>query len=146
MMRLEEQSGEFNLIFRDAQVIRVILDYRLGIIIQDYEDDRLEVVIENRFFARTEKDMPATKISPEESTTDLGTLAVSLRFQRLSQCHVAQRGTLTLGFESGLTLEIPPDPHYEAWDLDHRSFKLIATPGGELAVWDRGFRKQGKGK
>jgi Family of unknown function (DUF6188) len=137
-LRLEEKTDGYQVVLGDAQVTQVLLDYRLGITILDNDNDWLKLVIASMFSTRDGgPDVPTALIHPEKATSDLGALAVTLRFQRLSKCYIAKDGTLTLGFESGLTITVPPDAHYEAWDLDHKLFKVIAMPGGELAIWDK---------
>ncbi len=136
-MHLEEKAGGYQVAYNDAQVTQVTLDHRLSINILESEDDWLRITIESAFSAQIKPDAPATTIHPENVTAHLGELAVALRFQQLSKCHVASDGTLTVEFRSGLTINVPPDAHYEAWDLEHKQFKIVAMPGGELAVWDR---------
>jgi hypothetical protein len=46
-------------------------------------------------------------------------------------------GTLNLTFKSGVQLQVPPDPNYEAWQVVGPGKNLIVcVPGGrEVAVW-----------
>jgi hypothetical protein len=45
-------------------------------------------------------------------------------------------GTLRLGFGNGATLLVPPDPRYEAWQINGPgNFLFVCTPGGEASVW-----------
>ena len=50
---------------------------------------------------------------------------------------VQSDGTLLLDFESGATLTVPFDPHYEAWQVEGPGTRLVVcAPGGSsLAVW-----------
>ena len=45
--------------------------------------------------------------------------------------------TLVLAFQGGASLEVRPDPHYEAWQVTGPASRLIVWPpgGGNLAVW-----------
>ena len=55
----------------------------------------------------------------------------------LGTAAVDSDGTLRLLFASGSSLVVPPDDHYEAWQIEGPGTRLVVcTPGGtELAVW-----------
>lgn len=55
----------------------------------------------------------------------------------LGTAAVDSDGTLRLLFASGSSLVVPPDDHYEAWQIEGPGTRLVlCTPGGtELAVW-----------
>lgn len=50
---------------------------------------------------------------------------------------VDEDGTLRLTFGRGWTVDIPPNPHYEAWQISGPGKNLVVCPpgGGTLAVW-----------
>src|SRR4051794_9496714 len=52
----------------------------------------------------------------EGSRADLGAL-LTLHGAVVVACAVEDDSTLAVRFEDGALLEIPPDPHYEAWNL-----------------------------
>jgi Family of unknown function (DUF6188) len=45
-------------------------------------------------------------------------------------------GRLELAFTDGTVIEVPAHEKYEAWEIDGAGYKLLVTPGGELAIWD----------
>jgi hypothetical protein len=55
----------------------------------------------------------------------------------LSTLGVQRDGTLSLHFESGATVTVPPDPNFEAWQVDGPGTRLVVCPpgGSPLAVW-----------
>jgi hypothetical protein len=50
---------------------------------------------------------------------------------------VDEDGTLRLIFGRGWTIDVPPDPHYEAWQIEGPGKNLVVCPpdGGTLAIW-----------
>jgi hypothetical protein len=134
-LRLERNNAGFEVSLVDAQVNLVLLDFRLGIHALDLHNESLKIAIGTSFSFR-QPGAPATTLEPEEANPALGALAVTLRHQQVRRCVVKTGGDLELEFGSGLMIEVPPDPHYEAWQLDLPGHKIIAMPGGELAVWD----------
>jgi hypothetical protein len=58
--------------------------------------------------------------------------------RRTIETAVARRdGTLSVQFTDGETIETPPDPNVEAWEIRSSAFRVFALPGGgEPAIWD----------
>jgi len=134
-VRLERHMDEYEVSLENAKVNLVLLDFRLGINALEADRGSLQIVISSSFSTRVGSGMPAVTLDPEDASPALGALAVAVRFQELRKCHIKD-GTLMLEFGSGQTIEVPPNTDYEAWQLDGTDFKIIATPGGELAIWD----------
>jgi len=45
-------------------------------------------------------------------------------------------GSLEIAFTDGSRLDVPVDPHYEAWEASaDDGFMVVSLPGGRLAVW-----------
>jgi hypothetical protein len=59
----------------------------------------------------------------------------------VSEANAVKDGHLVVRFEDGRSIEVAPDDRYEAWQVDGsrppvpRDFKIIAVPGGGLAVF-----------
>ncbi|HUS22465.1 MAG TPA: DUF6188 family protein, partial [Aeromicrobium sp.] len=56
----------------------------------------------------------------------------------LTGATVETDGTLELAFASGATITVPPNPHYEAWQVNGpNGYLVVCVPGttGELSVW-----------
>jgi hypothetical protein len=137
MIQLRELADGFDVVLDDVEVSQIVFTVQLGITVCDKDRDYLNIIISSPFRIRKENDGEWQEIDPENEDPRLGDVVFVLRYKHLKRCHIAKSGTLALGFDKGLAIEVPPDAHYEAWDLDHKLFKIIATPGGELAVWDR---------
>lgn len=99
-------------------------------------NESLHIVIAGSFAARMGRDVPATLIDPEKASTELGALSVAVRHRQAHTCVVTPDGALKLEFGEGLTIEVPSDPQYEAWQMGAPQAKIISMPGGELAVWE----------
>jgi hypothetical protein len=62
----------------------------------------------------------------------------SLLNQSVTSASADYTGTLILGFDSGTSLRVEPDPDYEAWNITGpRGRMIVCMPGGELAVWSQ---------
>ncbi len=49
---------------------------------------------------------------------------------------VNSSGALTIDFDSGNRLVVPPDSEYEAWTLvGPNGYRVVCMPNGELATW-----------
>src|ERR1700733_2430443 len=130
-MHLETSGRRYEVTLVGAQVCLVTLDYRLGINLLDAENRPLHIVIATKFSLIAAAGKPAITLLPEENSTELGALAVALRFREAEACLVRDDSTLHLRFAGGVELDVPADPDYEAWELDGPGFKVVATPGAE---------------
>jgi hypothetical protein len=136
-MRLERRDGGIEVSFDDGSVNLVLLDYRLGLNVLDSDSAKLHISIATEMSAGPVK-ATSVRFDPEEDDGAIGELAASLRHRKIRSCVASQAGDLKLEFDSGLTIDVPSDASYEAWQLDGPEFKVVAKPGGGLAVWDRG--------
>jgi len=96
--------------------------------------EETEVVIESPFVLRANG--VVHHLDPGERA-DLGPF-LHLYPDTLSSSSVDADGTLHLVFASGATLSVPPDPRYEAWQVNGPgTFLVVCVPGnsGDLAVW-----------
>lgn len=94
--------------------------------------DQTVVTIESPFvFRRDEVDH---HLDPGERA-GLGPL-VAVYPDALARSGVEENGTLVLGFTSGVTIAVPADEHYEAWQISGPDgYLVVCAPGGNLAVW-----------
>ena len=55
---------------------------------------------------------------------------------KVKRAEAYKDGTLDMAFDDGSRLRVPPDAMFEAWEFTgpHEE-KVIALPGGELAIW-----------
>jgi hypothetical protein len=138
-MRVDRHCGAFEVTFNHAEVTLVQLDARLRLVITDSPHEPFDIVMATKLRVRRGADDPGSTINPSEASSGLGELAVALRWQPARRCLLTADGVLTLELESGLTINVPPHPDYEAWQVLCPGYRIIATPGGELAVWDQAY-------
>ena len=67
---------------------------------------------------------------------DLGPLLAQYP-DTLTTATVDEDATLRLSFSRGWTIDVPPDPHYGAWQIQGPGRNLAVCPpdGGTLSVW-----------
>lgn len=111
---------------RDLSFIRV--DHQLR-----FQFGGTEIVIESPFTLVS--DGEAHELDPGQRAA-LGPV-LALYPDALLALAVGTDGDLRLGFESGASLTVPPDPHFEAWEVSGPGTRLIVcAPGGHaLSVW-----------
>jgi Family of unknown function (DUF6188) len=136
-MRVDQHGGAFEVTFNHAEVTLVQLDSRLRLVITDSPHEPFDMAMAAKLRVRRGAEDPGNTIDPSEASSGLGELAVTLRWQAARRCLLTAEGVLTLELESGLTIDVQPDPDYEAWQVLCPGYLIIATPGGELAVWDK---------
>jgi hypothetical protein len=120
-------DGSLDPTLGDVNFIRIDHQARLQV-------GEVEIVIESLFILRAEG---------TEYALDLGERGglgpfLALWPDELTMASVGSDGTLHLTFGKGATLTVPPDPHYEAWQIAGPGTALIVCmPGteGQLAVW-----------
>lgn len=120
-------DGSLDLTLGEVNFIRIDHQARLQV-------GEVEIVIESPFKLRAEGTEYA--LDPGERG-GLGPF-LALWPDELTMVSVGSDGTLHLTFGKGATLTVPPDPHYEAWQIAGPGTALIVCmPGteGQLAVW-----------
>jgi hypothetical protein len=91
-----------------------------------------EVVIEEPFVLTTGSG--SHHLDPAERL-DLGPL-LALYPDRLEEASVEADGSLRLTFLSGARITVPPNPQFEAWQVNGpEDYLVVCAPGGALAVW-----------
>jgi hypothetical protein len=80
----------------------------------------------------------ATFTPGAEDPTTLGRALVVLHRTVVGAVHASECGTLTIVLSGDLTLSVAPSDAYEAWNITGPDgFRVVAMPGGDLAIWDR---------
>jgi hypothetical protein len=114
----------------DGLVTQIRVDYAFGLSI----DSWIHVRIESAF--TVERGGQVQSFDPAETQT----LAPLLRLHqaKVTEALARKDGVLTLTFDDGSTLTVPPDDQYEAFTVNgelppvRRRFMLAALPGGGL--------------
>jgi hypothetical protein len=135
IMRLQERDGNWVLPVAGSTITRICVDYaQVTILCKD-----VAINIEGKFALIT----PAgdrVAMDPQPSATP-GQLAPILDLVRkvAREATVSRDSTLTILIEDGTRVEVPADPHFEAWNAADPTgaggFKMVSMPGGELAIW-----------
>lgn len=133
----ERPDDGFDLVLDEALVSYVTLTVQLEIRIVDATRDTLMITISTPFCINDTDGTSHDPIDPETNDPRIGEVILRLRFNRLATGNIDPDGTLRLVFDDGFAITVRPDPKYEAWDLEHSGFKIVARAGGELAIWDR---------
>ena len=115
----------------------------IGLISFDYAvslgGEGFHVRINNNFQVRSASGEIFAYNSPDMAASSTQSQAAYAMIQLLNvEIHYCQQDRVSLnlkmGFGNGLSLEVPPDPDYEAWTLNLPSGEMtVCMPGGELA-------------
>lgn len=54
---------------------------------------------------------------------------------RVTEATYDETGLLTIQFDTGASISVPPNPDFEAWEYAGGGDLVVALPGGELAIW-----------
>lgn len=132
-MELKEHGKGWCLAFRDASVHLIQIDFRLSLFLL-HPPNEATVIIETPCRLKTRD--TSVVLRPGEPST----LAPILPFFNATVTGVSIRsmGALRMEFSGGPTLEVDPDPMYEAWQLASSTmgFLLVCSPGGAVALFN----------
>jgi hypothetical protein len=126
------------------RVGRICVDheYTLGLLSLTVGDqpEYLWLAMGGRFVYRS-PDAPVHILGVEEGPVQFGP-ALALFGDIVSDAAVSAAGDLTVRFESGPELVIPPSPNYEAWRLNGDGVPTIVSPpgGGQPVTSVREYR------
>ena len=93
-------------------------------------------MISTPFRVGESEDAPSELIDPEKYDPRIGEVILRLRFKTLTKCRIDPNCILKLMFDDGFVVVIGPDPQYEAWEIEHKKFKIVGVAGGLFAIWD----------
>ena len=75
-------------------------------------------------------------LAPEDDPGEEFAPVRTLVGQSIVASKAGDEGRLSLTFDGGARLEVPPDADYEAWNIaGPNGYMVVCTPGGELMVW-----------
>lgn len=118
---------------RLSQFSMAINGIRLEFWGQDARTVRREIFIEQPTVAIGQ---PGQPVASCDSKSDIvATSLLSVLNQPVTEITISA-GVLTVVFGTGLALRVPPDGHYESWQINSDDGLLIVcTPGGDLTIW-----------
>jgi hypothetical protein len=121
--------------FPDATVTRVALDYAAVLLLIGNADESLEIYVEGCL--ELHRGDSCLRLDPQLQDARLGEL-FGLRRRGFVACVAGADGVLRVDLDGNVRVVVPPDPDYDAWDVNHRGHvQIVALPGGELAIWDQ---------
>ena len=86
-------------------------------------------------FELVELDGEVRRLDLEQQEWSALTPLFALRHDRIGSAVASADGNLELTLDSGRSLRAGPHPAYENWEVAGPGFRLIATPGGGVAVF-----------
>jgi hypothetical protein len=121
ILKLHENSESWHLVFDDARVQMIQIDFRLGLLIAD-KSGTAQIYIESPFSMRLSC-REWVRIFPERPETLSPIL--SLVNKPVLEAQAENDGTLTLKFDGDHKICIVSDQQYEAWQLSCGSKTLV---------------------
>jgi hypothetical protein len=126
---LRREDGGFQLPVSGLQVVRLEIDTRLGLLLED----GTRLTVEGR--ALLHSDERTSTIRPDE--VESLSPALSLLHRVAKGAAASPRQGLHVAFENGVQLVVPPHDEHESWEAvaGDGTWRVISMPGGELATW-----------
>jgi hypothetical protein len=119
------------------QVTRCFVDWAaFGLLVGGGTGDTLRLYLEGAF-TLTEAGGREAYGGNDSGPTDFAPL-LRLMGRAVQRVHIARTGDLRVELDAGAALHVPPDPDYEAWELDGLGkLMVICMPGGgEPAIFN----------
>jgi hypothetical protein len=132
LVDIREEQEHWVILMEGWQVTQLRVDAAFGLVFWRSNNAEISIRIGNDFSYNEGEDQYA--LSPSQPTA-LGP-ALALLGQEISAATTTKNGGLYLRFGSAISVSVPPDPQYEAWELSGpKGFLVVCTPGGELSIW-----------
>lgn len=123
-----EKPDHWVLPFAGMAVSQLRVDHQLTLLL----DGDAQITVEQRFSLTLGQAEPVD-LDPDKQDV---APAIALFGACVTEAIAGKNGTLRVAFDNGAVLAVPPDPGYEAWGVTGPGgLRMVATPGGELAVW-----------
>jgi hypothetical protein len=132
--KVVEHDDHWALPLADREVTQCRLDSEFSLVFS--EPERADVVVRFGAFQLREPIGTEHSLDPQQAGDDLGPALALLR-QTVSRAVAWRDGRLQIDFTSGASLEVRPDPDYEAWEVSGPgAICLVCVPGGgQPAIW-----------
>jgi hypothetical protein len=101
----------------------------------DPEHDRGSELLIGSHFIVDQGEGHSEQLHAESAPERLGPVLGLLK-RTVKSAEVARDGTLRILFSESGKIKVPPDPNFEAWQIDGPDFFAVCVPGGgDLAIW-----------
>jgi hypothetical protein len=117
-------------------VLMFTIDYRVTLFLHGDATYDGSITLEQPFEVRT-PDGRRTTLDPAQQA-ELGPVLACFGKVVREIAIDRQAGSLLLTFEDGTAIAASSGERYEAWEVNAPGLKVVASPGGGLAVWDEG--------
>lgn len=129
-LTLVEADDHWRLPLDGRQVERVCIDFAVTLVFTG----GLELRIEQPFVI-TRSDGSDALVVPEAEPEHLAPV-LELARGDVARAEAFKDGHLELSFSDGMSLGVPADEGFEAWELvGPDGLRTVSLPGGDLAVW-----------
>jgi hypothetical protein len=128
ILDLCENSAGWRLAFDSARVQMIQVDFRLGLLIAD-ESGTAQIHIESPFKFQL-PDGEWVRIVPEKAETISPILSLANRF--VFGVLAGNDGALSIKFDGGYEMQVPPGEQYESWQLAYGRKLLVSGPEGKM--------------
>lgn len=136
--RMTAEANGWAVDVKGWRISQVCIDYAFTLVAWNWVDEEEVSVrfrIEGKFVVH-EGDQE-WEISPSESSAMSFAPALTVWNREIVLAHANSDGSLSIRLSDDVSLAVPIDPNYEAWEATGTGgLRLVSLPGGELAVWD----------
>ena len=134
---LERTSNGYAIKIEGWKLDRCCVGYsvRLYFANGDPEQDRGSELLIGSHFVVHQSNGHSERLHAESAPERLGPV-LGLLNRTVMSAEVATDGRLRILFSETGEIEVPPDPNFEAWQIDGPDFFAVCVPGGgDLATW-----------
>jgi hypothetical protein len=133
---LIEDGDGWRLPVEGWEITRFIDPAAFGLLIDGGTGDILRIYLEGGF-ALTAAGGKEAKWFPSDAARTAFAPLLELMGQSVDWFHVSESGQLTIRFRSNQSIEISPDPDYEAWEIEGLGrLMMICDPRGGVSRTD----------
>lgn len=128
-----EDADRWLLPYRGMRVDQIRVSYQLMLMLDGGAEITVEALALLTNGSASTRNTQPVELVPERQDV---AAALPLFGSRVVSSVAFKSGALRVAFDSGLHLNVEPDPKYEAWGVSGPAgLRLVCMPGGGLAVW-----------
>jgi hypothetical protein len=133
-MQLETKEDGWHLIFLNGIVQLVKIDFRLGLVLSD-GDDQAQLLIGTS--CRLMGPGIDAVIDPEDTASTCP--ALKLFNKKVEDMDIRKSGHLVVNIGGEYLIKVSPSDSYEAWEIGCSiGFSMVCAPGGTVSLYRRG--------
>jgi Family of unknown function (DUF6188) len=133
-MEFSKKNDGWHFLFVEGMLGLVKIDFRLTLVVSD-RSETIEICIETPF---TITDSGADFACVPENPVSLGPI-LSLVNSQVDFIEATTSGELSVRFATGATINVAPDPSFEAWQLaTSTELLIVCPPEGRVVLFEKG--------